>query len=125
MTEDKFEEFLQKEAQSYNVPPARTPRDDMWSAIQAQRASGPRVVYGGGLPARESSVRRFGSKVWLGAAAAAVLFLVTGVRIVHCFSRSTLDERRSRGRCRSWIPESDGGFRDGGIVAGRGGWERS
>ena len=81
MTEDKFEEFLQKTAQSYNVPPARTPRDDMWSAIQAQRASGPRVVYGGGLPARESSVRRFSSKVWLGAAAAAVLFLVTGVGI--------------------------------------------
>ena len=81
MTEDKFEEFLQKEAQSYNVPPARTPRDDMWSAIQAERARGPRVVYGGGLPTRESSVRRFGSKVWLGAAAAAVLFLVTGVGI--------------------------------------------
>jgi hypothetical protein len=81
MTEDKFEEFLQKAAQSYNAPPARTPRDDMWSAIQAQRGSGPRVVYGGGLPARESSVRRFGSKVWLGAAAAAALFLVTGVGI--------------------------------------------
>jgi hypothetical protein len=81
MTEDKFEEFLQKTAQGYNVPPARTPRDDMWSAIQAQRASGPRVVYGGGLPARESSVRRFSSKVWLGAAAAAALFLVTGVGI--------------------------------------------
>jgi len=82
MTEDKkFEEFLQKAAQGYNVPPARTPREDMWSAIQAQRASGPRVVYGGGLPARETSVRRFGSKVWLGAAAAAVLFLATGVGI--------------------------------------------
>jgi hypothetical protein len=81
MTEDKFEEFLQKTAQGYNAPPARTPRDDMWSAIQAQRASGPRVVYGGGLPGRESSVRRFSSKVWLGAAAAAALFLVTGVGI--------------------------------------------
>jgi hypothetical protein len=79
MTEDKFEEFLQNAAQGYNVPPARTPREDMWSAIQAQRASGPRVVYGGGLPARETSVRRFGSKMWLGAAAAAVLFLATGV----------------------------------------------
>ena len=81
MTEDKFEEFLQKAAQGYKVPPARTPREDMWSAIQAQRAAGPRVVYGGGLPARETSVRRFGSKVWLGAAAAAVLFLATGVGI--------------------------------------------
>ena len=81
MTEDKFEEFLQKAAQSYNAPPTRTPRDDMWSAIQAERASGPRVVYGGGLRSRESSARRFSSKVWTGAAAAAVLFLVTGVGI--------------------------------------------
>jgi len=79
MTEDKFEEFLQRAAQGYNVPPARTPREDMWSAIQAQRAAGPRVVYGGGLPARDTSVRRFSSKMWLGAAAAAVLFLATGV----------------------------------------------
>jgi len=42
MTEDNFEEFLKKAAQSYNAPPARTPRDDMWSAIQAQRAAGAR-----------------------------------------------------------------------------------
>ena len=81
MTEDKFEEFLQKAAQGYNEPPARAPREDMWSAIQAQRAAGPRVVYGGGSPMRESPVRRFGSRIWLGAAAAAVLFLATGVGI--------------------------------------------
>jgi hypothetical protein len=81
MTEDNFEEFLKKAAQGYNVPPAHTPREDMWSAIQAQRAAGPRVVYGGGSPMRESSVRRFGSKIWLGAAAAAVVFLATGVGI--------------------------------------------
>jgi hypothetical protein len=81
MTEDNFEEFLKKAAQGYNVPPARTPRDDMWSAIQAQRASGPRVVYGGGSLAHESSVRRFGSRIWVGAAAAAMLLLATGVGI--------------------------------------------
>jgi hypothetical protein len=81
MTEDNFEEFLKKAAQSYNVPPARTPRDDMWSAIQAQRAAGPRVVYGGGSPVYESSARRFGSKIWMGAAAAAMLLLATGVGI--------------------------------------------
>jgi hypothetical protein len=81
MTEDNFEEFLKKAAQSYNAPPARTPREDMWSEIQARRAAGPRVVYGGGSPMRESSGRRFGSRIWLGAAAAAVLFLVTGVGI--------------------------------------------
>jgi hypothetical protein len=81
MTEDNFEEFLKKAAQSYNAPPARTPREDMWSAIQAQRAAGPRVVYGGGSTISESSGRSFGSKIWLGAAAAAVLFLATGVGI--------------------------------------------
>lgn len=81
MTEDKFEEFLKRAAQGYNAPPARTPRDEMWSAIQAQRASGPRVVYGGGAPAGETSSRRFGSKIWLVAAAAAALLLATGVGI--------------------------------------------
>ena len=81
MTEDNFEDFLKKAAQSYNEPPARTPREDMWSAIQARRAAGPRVVYGGGSTIRESPVRRFGSKIWLGAAAAAVLFLAIGVGI--------------------------------------------
>jgi hypothetical protein len=79
MTEDNFEEFLKKAAPEYNVPPARTPRDEMWSAIQAQRAAGPRVVYGGGSPLRELSERRFGSRIWLGAAAAALLLLATGV----------------------------------------------
>jgi hypothetical protein len=79
MTEDNFEEFLKKTAQGYNVPPARTPREDMWSAIQAQRAAGPRVVYGGGSPMRESSPRKFSSRIWIGAAAAAVLLLATGV----------------------------------------------
>jgi hypothetical protein len=79
MTEDNFEEFLKKAAQGYNVPPARTPREDMWSAIQAERAAGPRIVYGGGSAVREPSVRRFGSRIWIGAAAAAVLLLATGV----------------------------------------------
>jgi hypothetical protein len=89
MTEDNFEEFLKKAAQSYNAPPARTPREDMWSAIQAQRAAGPRVVYGGGSPVSESSVRRFGSKIWIGAAAAAMLLLATGVGIGRWSASST------------------------------------
>jgi hypothetical protein len=88
MTEDNFEEFLKKAAQSYNAPPARTPREDMWSAIQAQRAAGPRVIYGGGSPMRETSGRRFGSRIWMGAAAAAVLFLATGVGIGRWSARS-------------------------------------
>jgi hypothetical protein len=88
MTEDNFEEFLKKAAQSYNAPPARTPREDMWSAIEAQRAAGPRVVYGGGSTIRESSGRRLGSRIWMGAAAAAVLFLATGVGIGRWSARS-------------------------------------
>jgi hypothetical protein len=78
MTEDKFEDFLKKAAQSYNVPPVRTPREEMWSAIQAKRSAGPRVVYGGGS-GKQPSERRFGSKIWMGAAAAAVLLLATGI----------------------------------------------
>jgi hypothetical protein len=81
MTEDNFEEFLKKTAQGYNVPPARTPREEMWSAIQSKRAGGPQVVYGGGSQLHEPSPRRFGSKVWLGAAAAALLLVATGVGI--------------------------------------------
>lgn len=80
MTEDKFESFLKKTAQSYNTPPARVPRDEMWAAIQAKRAAGPRVVYGGGATYVVGQ-RRFGTKVWLGAAAAAMLLVATGVGI--------------------------------------------
>ena len=80
MTEDKFEEFLKKTAQGYNTPPARVPREEMWAAIEARRAAGPRVVYGGGATYVVGQ-RRFGTKVWLGAAAAAMLLVATGVGI--------------------------------------------
>jgi hypothetical protein len=79
MTEDNFEDFLKKTAQSYNAPPVRVPREEMWSAIQAKRAAGPHVVYGGG--ATYLIRHRFGTKVWLGAAAAAMLLVATGVGI--------------------------------------------
>ncbi len=81
MTEHNFEEFLKKRSQDYNAPPARVPRDEMWNAIQAKRARGPRVVYGGGLARRGVAERRFGSPVWLGVAAAALLLVATGVGI--------------------------------------------
>ena len=81
MTEDNFEKFLKKTAQSYNTPPVRVPRDEMWAAIQAKRAAGPRVVYGGGAGAPVIHERRFGARVWLGAAAAAMLLVATGVGI--------------------------------------------
>jgi hypothetical protein len=81
MTEDNFEKFLKQTAQGYNAPPARVPREEMWSAIQAKRTAGPQVVYGGGLGSRGASSRRFGTRVWLGAAAAAMLLVATGVGI--------------------------------------------
>jgi hypothetical protein len=81
MTEKNFEDFLKKAAQGYNAPPARTPRDEMWSAIQAKRAAGPRVVYGGGSLDPRSGEKRFGTRVWMGAAAAAMLLVATGVGI--------------------------------------------
>jgi hypothetical protein len=81
MTEDNFEEFLKKTAQSYNAPPARVPREEMWSAIQAKRGAGPRVVYGGGGATYVTREKRFGRRVWLGAAAAAMLLVATGVGI--------------------------------------------
>ncbi len=64
----------------YNAPPVRVPRDEMWAAIQAKRAAGPRVVYGGGSVS-PAPANRFGTKVWLGAAAAAMLLVATGVGI--------------------------------------------
>lgn len=80
MTEENFEKFLKKTAQGYNAPPVRVPREEMWTAIQAKRQAGPRVVYGGGssTPVHE---RRFGTRVWMGAAAAAMLLVATGVGI--------------------------------------------
>lgn len=80
MTEDNFEQFLKTKAQSYNTPPARVPREEMWEAIRAKRAAGPRVVYGGGATYHVGQ-KRFGTRVWLGAAAAAMLLVASGVGI--------------------------------------------
>jgi hypothetical protein len=91
MTEDKFEEFLKTKAQSYNTPPVRVPRDEMWSAIQAKRSAGPRVIYGGGSVA-STPARRFGTKVWLGAAAAAMLLVATGVGIGRWTASPTVSQ---------------------------------
>ncbi|HZF73575.1 MAG TPA: hypothetical protein VEZ51_09090, partial [Gemmatimonadaceae bacterium] len=54
---------------------------EMWSAIQAKRAGGPRVVYGGGLVTAGGPQKRFGARVWMGAAAAALVLVATGVGI--------------------------------------------
>jgi hypothetical protein len=81
MTEKNFEDFLKNAAKSYNTPPARTPRDEMWTAIQASRSARPRVIYGGGSVTPLSASKRFGVRVWIGAAAAAMLLVATGVGI--------------------------------------------
>lgn len=39
MSDAQFEEFLQREAQAYNPPPADVPRDEMWETIRAARAA--------------------------------------------------------------------------------------
>lgn len=80
MTEDRFEDFLKRAAQSYNAPPARTPREEMWSAIQARRTAGPRVVYGAGSWLRGTRQRSFGARIWW-VATAAVVLVATGVGI--------------------------------------------
>jgi len=39
MSDEKFEEFLQREAKAeYNAPPSETPADEMWFAIERARA---------------------------------------------------------------------------------------
>jgi hypothetical protein len=79
MSDEKFEDFLRNAAKAYNTPPARTPREEMWDAIQAQRSAGPRVVYGGANNFRRDE-KRFTSKVWWAAAAGLVL-VASGIGI--------------------------------------------
>ncbi len=78
MSDEKFEQFLKSAAQSYNAPPVRVPREEMWDAIKAERSAGPRVVYGGVSHLR--SENRFGAKMWW-AAAAALLLVASGIGI--------------------------------------------
>jgi len=84
--EERKDEIIRSAASDYNRPPV-TPRDDMWTAIQAARsipASGPRlhVAAGGGAPAGYTARNRFASRyTWLGAAAAAAILVATGIGI--------------------------------------------
>ncbi len=64
MSEDKFEEFLRREAQAYNTPPATAPRDEMWAAIERARTAPPRQVQHG---------RRVRYAPWIGMAATLLL----------------------------------------------------
>jgi hypothetical protein len=77
--DNRFDELLQKAAQQYNQPPAVVPRDEMWAAIEkaaSERAVRPmRIV---ATPSQRPFITRF---AWIGAAAAAVLLVATGVGI--------------------------------------------
>ena len=94
MTEDeRIDEKIIAAARDYNRPPI-TPREDMWTAIQAARtvqATGPRLhVAAGGAAVGSTyeSKSRFGSRyTWMGMAAAASLLVATGVGIGRMTSR--------------------------------------
>lgn len=76
--DDKFDDLLRTAAQDYNRPPAIVPRDAMWEAIEkarTERALRPLHIVG---PAQSRHITRY---TWLGAAAAAVLLIATGVGI--------------------------------------------
>jgi hypothetical protein len=68
MSEEKFEEFLQREAKSYNEPPVNVPRDEMFAAITAARARG-----------AKTEVRRPMKNVaWMGMAATLLIGVAIG-----------------------------------------------
>lgn len=82
--QDRIDEIIAKAASDYNRPPV-TPRDEMWTAIQAARSSAaPRLHIVHAAP------KSFGTRfAWMGmAAAAAVLLVATGVGIGRFTSRS-------------------------------------
>jgi hypothetical protein len=76
--DNRFDELVRNAVQQYNKPPAVVPRDEMWAAIeeaQSKRALRPmRIV----APGTHRPLKLY---VWLGAAAAAVLLVATGVGI--------------------------------------------
>jgi hypothetical protein len=72
MSDEKFEEFLQREAHAYNEPPANVPRDEMFAAIVAAR----RVGAGAHVRmARGPHVTRY---AWVGMAATLVIGVAIG-----------------------------------------------
>jgi hypothetical protein len=81
MTEDKFENFLQRTARDYNSPPP-TPRDAMWARIEAERRD-----RGASAASHEARAHRW---LMLGAAIAAMLFV--GIAIGYLW-RGTMDSR--------------------------------
>lgn len=75
--DEKFEAFLEREAQAFNAPPTEVPREAMWEVIAAARASG-RAASGGPRPqragARSLAPRRpMRYAPWMGMAATLLL----------------------------------------------------
>jgi hypothetical protein len=74
--QDRIDEIIAKAASDYNRPPS-TPRDEMWTAIQAARSSAAPKLH-----IVHAAPKRFGTRfAWIGMAAAAVLLVATGVGI--------------------------------------------
>ena len=81
--DDRIDEIIRSAASEYNRPPV-TPRDEMWTAIQAARsAPGPRLhVAAGESQPGYAGQKTFGQRfAWIGMAAAAVLLIGTGIGI--------------------------------------------
>lgn len=69
MSDEKFEEFLQREAAQYNAPPPTVPRDEMWQVIAAARAKTPQA----GIVPMRAGRPRMRYTPWIGMAAALML----------------------------------------------------
>jgi hypothetical protein len=77
MSDEKFEEFLQREAQAYNEPPATVPRDEMFAAIAAARAEAGRLTTDDRRPT--TVYPRFLPRVaWIGMAATLLIGVAIG-----------------------------------------------
>jgi hypothetical protein len=77
MSDEKFEEFLQREAHTYNEPLAHVPRDEMFAAITASRKpeAGSRKADDRRRTARGPLLTRF---AWIGMAATLVIGVAIG-----------------------------------------------
>ncbi|HET8769836.1 MAG TPA: hypothetical protein VFM71_02525 [Gemmatimonadaceae bacterium] len=96
MSEDKFEEFLQREAQAYNPPPATAPRDEMWAAIQRSREAARRDIAAAavstGATNSTSSRRRARYAPWIGMAATLLIGVGIGRYAMDRGSSSLLQD---------------------------------
>jgi hypothetical protein len=75
MTDEKFEEFLQREAQTYNEPTGNVPREEMFASIAAARAAGPTTE---NRKPTTTSPRFVSRAAWLGMAATLLIGVAIG-----------------------------------------------